>query len=222
MPRHSAENINYAFDFARSKGKSLNKFCTITFHDFDHLDASNAFSKIRNSFRDWLSNGCKRYHLDKQKPYWVYVFENTNNLLHVHWCLYIPIELEKEFVSKVDRWVNKWHPYRDGTTVNIKNIDMTKYKTLANYLIKSVNDLTSEYFNLPRCYDYQGIIECRRSFVSHALGRTAIRRENYKPWRDRLTYKANNQFIKPKPRLLNCYKYNQNLRSGIQRTSAQF
>lgn len=123
---------------------------------------------------------CVKYGIDNCKPYWVYVFENQGETPHVHWAVHIPEILEKEFRSKVYKWLEKKQGYSQPTSIKIQETNAYTDKSLANYLIKGVNEISAEYFNLKDGSEDQGEVHGRRSMVSHSISFKARRRASFK------------------------------------------
>lgn len=176
---NSTLNVCRAFDFAKYLGIPLNTFITLKFIDNNEKTARDVFKKIRNYINRWL----KRVSIKTKStitPAWVYVFENPNGHLHVHWCINVPIDLKNKFEEKVKNLLEKHQAYPiQGHQLDFQTVNPYTDKALTNYICKGVRPAFREFFHLQKLACSQGYIAGNRSCVSKSIGPTAIAKARF-------------------------------------------
>lgn len=186
LRKRQAQNILNAFDYAHSLDIAFNYYVVLYLDDKISQAANTAFLKIMQKYRSWL--GRKRQtHQTDCVPTYVYTHENpTGANHHVNICLYIPKELEAEFLEKLPIWIEKVQGPLEPAALMVKPLRPNGYKNVAFYIIKGIDPEFVDYFNLRRKYDEkgpQGTIHGTRASMSRNLGPTTIREAEFDPVR---------------------------------------
>jgi hypothetical protein len=183
---NTALNIVRAFDYAKFIGRPLNLFVTIIFKErYDLIKINEIFRKIISWNTRWNNEYSKRHSLPKQKPVWLYVFENPQFNPHVHWCFNIRKEQIEVFKVKLQKWLNRLQGSVEDNSICIKYINPFTDKTLANYHVKGIDEEFIDFLHLQKIACYQGLIYGQRDRVSTLIGPKAIKGSGFKASRDR-------------------------------------
>ncbi|WHA41925.1 hypothetical protein [Agrobacterium larrymoorei] len=180
---NTASNILHAFDFAKSIAMPLNFMITINF--YDDVDATEKFKVIRKLYREWISAKRKTTVTASYLNPWVYVFENPHQNNHVHWVVHIEKQYRSELRLKIKEWVAQNSIETKKNQVDFQDINIFEDKVVANYLVKGVNYDACVRLNLQHYKKYQGFVKGQRARVAICIGRTARKRANFNPRRDR-------------------------------------
>ncbi|QFP63335.1 hypothetical protein [Brucella anthropi] len=179
-------NIVRAFDYAKFIARPLNLFVTIIFKErFDLIKINEMFRKIITWNTRWNNEYSKKHSLSKQKPVWLYVFENPQFNPHVHWCLNIRKEQIEEFKIKLQKWLKKIQGSIYSNSIYIQYINPYTDKRLANYMVKGIDEEYIEFLHLQQIASYQGPIYGQRARAATEIGPTAIKKSGFKASRDR-------------------------------------
>jgi hypothetical protein len=160
-------------------GRPLNLYVVI---DLRHTDvgaesASHVFERVRSGhFVRWMARkrpGCP--------PLFVWTIETAGSSAHINWLVHIPIDLQAEFETKLERWFKRstGTQHVAPTAIDIQPIGLTATKgsglmTLVRYVCKGVHPSVAARMHI-RPVD-QGITVGKRSGVSRSLGKAAIKR----------------------------------------------
>lgn len=189
ISRHTAENICHAFDYAKFIGKPLNTYIVINLRELpDSLSPASAFEAIRQKYRCWLKNREKTGKTSTETVY-VYSHENPGDMPHVNWVVHMPAKIEKEFRAKLDQWMSKVLGGIGRYDLDIQIVDPHTDKTLAKYIIKGRDTAYVDYLHLQDVAKPQGRVWGRRATPSPSIGRTARKRAEFVPKRDRHKWK---------------------------------
>lgn len=177
------QRIFNAFDYAESMGKPLNYYVVIHLNDFIGKAAYTAIRELFTKYRRWLEHK-RRIGVTNCPPLYVFTQENPNKNPHLNWCLHIPEELKQEFEAKLIVWISKVEGEPDYHKVRLSEIDHTRYKLLAKYILKGTDPEFIDKFYLRGFYDSKGpqgpVFGCRAG-SSRALGVAAIKRAEFVP-----------------------------------------
>ena len=182
------QNVFRAFDYAKTVGVPLNVTIVLHLHETDAQAASTIFKRIRHKYRDWLIYACKAAGNVRLPPMYVYSFEAPNNP-HVNWALYVPPALLAEFLQKLPGWATKVQGSLGPFDINVERIDMTGYKSLANYMVKGCDPAFIDHFHLRSLYNThgpQGEFYGQRAGVSPSFNKTARKTAGYDAKRRRI------------------------------------
>ena len=169
----SASNIRVAMNVAEEMGLPLTHFITINFGltECPPEQAVAAFGKIRtNHFGKWVLRPAANSNRGSVPPAHIWVFENPDEIMYVHWAVHVPPGGESDFESRLPKWVER----ATGGTVADGALDMRPVHDvgrLALYFLKGADEAYTTYSNIR--YEPQGVIEGRRFGVSRSLNRTA-------------------------------------------------
>lgn len=180
---NTASNILHAFDFAKSIAMPLNFLITINF--YDDVEATEKFKVIRKLYTEWISAKRKTTATASYLNPWLYVFEYPHENNHVHWVVHIEKQYRSEFCTLVKEWVAQNSIKSKKGQIHFRNINIFQDKIVANYLVKGVNFDACSRLHLQKYKAYQGFVKGQRARVAVCLGRTARKRANFNPRRDR-------------------------------------
>lgn len=181
------QNAFRAFDYALVTGVPLNVIVVLHLHETEAQSAATIFRKIRHKYRDWLVYACKAAGI-RLAPMYVYSFEAPGSP-HVNWALYVPPALTNEFFEKLSGWVAKVQGPLGPYDLRAEGIDMSGYKSLANYMMKGCDPAYIDHFHLRALYNEhgpQGAFYGQRAGVSPAFNKTARKVAGYDAKRRRI------------------------------------
>ena len=119
-----------------------------------------AFGKIRtNHFGKWVLRPAANSNRGSVPPAHIWVFENPDEIMHVHWAVHVPPGGETDFESRLPKWVER----ATGGTVADGALDMRPVHDvgrLALYFLKGADEAYTTYSNIR--YEPQGVIDATR------------------------------------------------------------
>ncbi|MGY6286078.1 hypothetical protein ACXIT0_24845 [Methylorubrum extorquens] len=176
--RRQAANFVPAIAFADTLGRSLNWHVTL---NFSHTacapnQVGPAFERLRdNHYTRWLRyRSQKPFRRDHGEATYVWVIENASGHTHVHWMVYVPRVLIREFKTKVPAWtatVSGSAEISDGT-IHIEPVD--RPTGLGKYLMKGLDPRIAKQHRIDHVP--QGIVHGKRCGISKCLGKAARER----------------------------------------------
>ena len=160
-------------------GRPLNRYVVLDLRHtkIDVSSASHAFERIRSGhFVRWFARKKAGY-----PPTYVWTIEAAGQGVHINWLLHIPPELEVEFITKLERWFKAatGEKYIPPGAIHVGVIGALAERgnglmPLARYICKGVDpNHARRMFVTPVA---QGTTIGKRSGVSRALGKTAIKK----------------------------------------------
>jgi len=183
ITKKHAQGILNSFNYAEYLGKAFNVYCVIHLNDTINQACDTAFKAILTKFRRWLEYQRRIGNTDC-RPYYAFTHENPDNNPHVNWCVHIAPDLQKDFFKKLRVWIEGVQGALEGHTLHAAAINPARYRTLSFYIIKGIDPEYVDYFNFRERYERkgpQGLIFGQRAGVSRALGRKAMKRDNFDP-----------------------------------------
>lgn len=179
--RKPAANIHHATRLADRIGCPLNQFVTINFSKTTCLseDATGAF---RNLLSDWFARWLRRHPRNRKdhRPTYVYTFEAAGGQIAVHWLVYIPRGLIREFWRLLPEWVTVTAGTITSPTA-IKHRRIYRVVGAKRYILKGMDPHFARLWKIRP--SPQGSIVGRRSGFSRNLGPAARRAAGYRPQR---------------------------------------
>ncbi len=169
----SASNIRVAMNAANEMGLPLTHFVTINFNHTVCLPEQclDAFRSLcNNRFAKWVTRERVRASWQPSQPAYVWVFENPDGVLHVHWAVHIPTGAEPDFLRRMPIWLQTvtGGPV-EAAALDIRPVD--DISRLSLYFLKGADTRYTTFANI--LHVPQGTTEGRRMGVSRALNRTA-------------------------------------------------
>jgi len=114
VSRRQGTNFLAAHRFAEQIGRRLNLAVTLNFSHTtcDPTCTSEAFERLRdNHFSRWLRYRSQKAQKAGRRPFGApthaWVIEAKDGYQHVHWNLHMPTSLEKEFLKRLPKWLEK-------------------------------------------------------------------------------------------------------------------
>lgn len=173
--RRAASNFFNGVAYAEKIGRPLSTFVTINFWHTDCPDeeASERFERLRdNYFCPWLQYKRKRHpRAQIGAPTYAWSIEQDKGHTHVHWMVYLPPRLKKEFNARLEHWVEAvaGQVHVAESAIHVKTAD--RRPGLAAYLMKGLDKRVASQFRVrPK---KQGTVHGKRCGVSRNLGPTA-------------------------------------------------
>lgn len=151
--------------FARAQGLTLNCFVTINAFGTDcDLDrALTGLEYVRDQAAKWFAyHSCRTL-----TPYAaVWVMENPNSRLHLHWLLHLPEGLWLAFEAMLHKWVRRGLGVPEPDAIHMADAD----GNAINYILKGQ---APGYVSNPRWRSIQGPVWGKRCGMSQSLGPAA-------------------------------------------------
>ena len=169
--RRAAENALHAIRYADALDRAPNLFITINFHSIgiDDESAAAVFQDLKARLSRWW-----RYQRTKGLVsgalVGVHSHANPAGSRHAHWMVHVPPEVAAPFQVKVEKLLLKIArvaDLRDGLDVR----PVYAPGSLAKYILRGIDPMYAGYLHIRPANE--GIVTCRRTGVSRAIGKLA-------------------------------------------------
>lgn len=181
--RHAAENFLHAIRFARSRGRPMNTFVTLSFTDLglSEAEASGFFSAVRTA----IARAWKRFREVRGRDLGTFDDVHAHEYpeggrRHVHWMMHRPKTMSRaELVRHITDRVMKRTGLDDlGTALLFQHEDEVRAPgTLAKYILKGIDPAYAGYLHIEP--EDMGWVTGRRTGTSRSIGRAARKAANW-------------------------------------------
>lgn len=174
--RKPASHIHHAIRIAEAIGRPLTHFVTI---NFSHTRCpaelvSPSFERLRNDrFGPWIRRAPRRTPSAASPPTYVWVIENKDGIMNVHWLVHIPENRLAAFKTKLPKWLmNVTGAIIQDGAIDIRPI--TNFVGLSRYILKGTDPAWAAFYGA--IHIDQGEVHGKRSGYSENTGPTAKQR----------------------------------------------
>lgn len=171
--RRSAESVLHAVRYARDTGRPLNTLITISFTALDIPDqrAGSFFNEHRERVGRWWRHQ-RRKGRDIGPPISVHSHANPAGSRHVHWMVHVPDSIRTEFAAVVrNRLAKLAHRTELDDALDIRRIETPG--GVAKYILRGIHPDYATYLHIEPAQE--GLVSCRRTGTTRAVGRAARR-----------------------------------------------
>jgi hypothetical protein len=175
--RRIVTNSRPAILLARQIGTPLNQFVTINFSHTDcgEREAAAAFRKLREGyFTPWLRRPPVDYNGPVAAPAFIWVFENPDGHVNVHWMLHIPAGRLAAFRERLPKWLEK---ATGGVKCATSALDVKPIRNvfgLRLYMLKGMEEKYAHLYGVDHIP--QGKVYGKRMGYSKSLGPSACKK----------------------------------------------
>lgn len=176
--RKSAENVLHAIRFARDSGRPVNTHVTISFNALgvSEKDAGSVFQDLRERVGRWWRNQRGKGR-DIGSLAAVHSHANPAGSRHVHWLVHVPAELDREFRVVVAHRLRKITGRADlGDALHFVTADTPG--SIAKYILRGIDPQYADYLHIHAASE--GLVSCRRTGASRAIGPVARQSSGWK------------------------------------------
>jgi hypothetical protein len=173
--RKPAANLLHAVNLAERLGRPLNQLATINFTHTEcpPEEVSERFEKLRdNYFTPWLRR-CGKGLPAAGPPTFIWVIENANGHLNVHWLVHLPMGRLRDFEARLPLWLEKVA----GSIGSDAAIDIKRARTpkgAVKYMVKGIDPIYAPLYRIEA--SEQGVVFGNRSNFSRCLGPSVRKR----------------------------------------------